>query len=155
MRLPRARERKSRVLLGQPEPPAFWLLIRGRLSRRKWGEPWGARSQGQGWALWRAPDLSPVAQAPRCSGGGLEPGFLPGKPASHCFTHSDDNSPSWSPTPSGGVGGCLLGAERLGKQRLPPRSAEVWRRGSKGGKKAASPSPSLSLQCWAVTCQGL
>lgn len=83
--------------------------------------------------------------------------FLPGKPAGHCVTHSEDNGPSWFPTPSGSVCWELRRWEAAPASCLRglPRSAEVWRRGSKGGKKAASPSPGLSLQCWAVTCQGL
>lgn len=151
MRLPRGQGGAELGAAGQPKPPALWPLTYDRLSRRQWGES-GGQEAGAGVDTVEGPRLLSRSPCPQVLLWGLEPGFLPRKPAGHCFTHSDDNSPSWLPPLAGG---CLLGAESLGEQRQPPRSAEVWRRGSKEGKQAASPSPSLSLQCWAVTCQGL
>lgn len=58
------------------------------------------------------PQRSPWVQSP-------EAGFLPGKPAGHCFTHSENNIPSWFPAPS--------------RRCLPQRTAE-------SGGEAASPS---------------
>ena len=53
-----------------------------------------------------------------------------------CFLHSG-NSLSWFPMLSGR---CLLGSGVLKKQHLQ-RSAEVWRRGSKGREERRLPLP--------------
>lgn len=127
-----------------PSPMVDFLVGSGEDMRgRKPGE-WVGSVEGQ-----RPLSLSPCSQLPVRR---LEPGFLPGKPAGHYFTHWDNNSHSWFLTPSRRY---LLGARVLRKQRLTQRFAKIWRRGSKSRKESRLPSPSLSPKHWAVTCQGL
>lgn len=122
-------------VLVQPGPSPFRAPHLQGCSRRKWGELRGAGSRGRGWACGGLRASFPLPPLPRWRGQSPEPGFLPGKPAGGCFTHSDSSRPSWFSTPSGR---CLLEARRLEGGGEACRGLEERRRRR---RKAASPSP--------------
>lgn len=86
----------SSVLLGKPGSPSL-LTPHSCLS-------WGGseenlnrnRKPGNPRPLFFSPSSS-------CPYGAQNLFFLPGNPASHCFTHSENNSSSWFPVLTGGA----------------------------------------------------